>query len=626
MSSDSTSSTLAAATSLVENRAQGVVHDRLTALRAGVADLAAAGSTLEIPPIALRIALAATDSPNGSFWRATAAGWECHVASGPQSSGLAGRVVPMDEVFTESEDGRVIVAALAPTAGAAPFAALRVWRESDAAPFHPDIDREWLAAVAVAAAAAFVADARLRQADRSTDVALLAEMSREIASTLDIDRVLRLAVNLAARAVPFDRGAIALYDHGHCDVRAIAGVTSIDPEDPAVRDIAARGEWAAGTGEGFYLSDRDAPGSDAERIFVQIFGEDLAAANAESGLYLPLKDEEGVLGVLVLESAHPDFANAREREITDVLAAQVTVAIRNAQLYAQIPLAATIGAFTSRGRALLELPRRRRALAAGIAVVVLAALTLIRWPLRVVGDTPVLSALDPVEARALVDGVVERILVTEGVPVQRGMALAQLRDADARTTRDAVLSERDVDVRTATLAASRGDAAQEQLFRERAASLQREADVLDNQLNLAVVRAAVDGVVLTAHPEQRVGLRLAAGDPLLLVGRTDTLELNLGVAEADLALVHVGEEVRLRVDALPGRTFTGRVAQLAELPAARGDGVDFPVRALVPNTDGALRPGMTAYARVLGARTSVAGRVLRRPIRGARLLWWRLWS
>ncbi|MEO9115384.1 MAG: GAF domain-containing protein, partial [Gemmatimonadaceae bacterium] len=393
----------------MESSRQRDDHYRLSALGTGLTELASAGSTLEIPPIALRIALAATDSTNGSFWRETTEGWECHLASGPESSELVGRVIPLDAVLDEGDDGMVLVAALAARPGAAPFAALRVWRESDATPFRPAIDREWLTAVAQAGAAAFVADARLRQADRSTDVALLAEMSREIASTLDLDRVLRLAVNLAARAVPFDRGAIALYEHGHCDVRAIAGAESVDPEDPVVRDIAARGEWAAGAGEGFYLSDRDAPGSDAERIFVQIFGEDLAAANAESGLYLPLKDEEGVLGVLVLEAAEPDFASVRQREITDVLAAQVTVAIRNAQLYAQIPLAATIGAFTSRGRALLELPRRRRALAAGIAIVILAALTLIRWPLRVVGDTPMLSALDPVEARALVDGVVERV-------------------------------------------------------------------------------------------------------------------------------------------------------------------------------------------------------------------------
>lgn len=607
------------------DRAADETRDRLTALRVGLAELAAVHGTLEIPPVALRAVLAVTGSHSGSFWRETADGWECHLAEGPASSGLTGLVIPSQELFVDDADGRTIIAPLGSATGGAPFAALRARREVEEVPFQSG-DREWLAAVAVAAASAFVADARLRHADRGADVALLAEMSREIASTLDLDRVLRLAVNLAARAVAFDHGAIALYDRGRRDVRAIAGVETINPDDPAIRDLAARGEWAAGLGEGFYLSDRQAPGSDAERIFVQIFGEDLASANVQSALYLPLRDEEGVLGVLVLEAARPEFADAREREIAGILAAQATVAIRNASLYAQIPLAQTLGAFTAAGRAVLGIPRRRRALAAGLALVVLGALTLVRWPLRAVGETPMLNAFQPRESRALVDGTVERILVTEGAQVRRGMPVARLRDTDLRAQHEAALAEQAANQRAATLAASRGDAAQEQILRERAASHGREADILNEQLGLGVVRAGVDGVVLTAHPERLVGMRLNAGDPLLLVGRTDTLELDLDVAESDVALVRAGQEIRLRVDALPSRTFTGTVIALAQLPVGSGDSVSFPVRALVPNTDGLLRPGMTAHARVLAAPASIAGRLLRRPLRDARLLWWRFWS
>ena len=77
----------------------------------------------------------------------------------------------------------------------------------------------------------------------------------------------------------------------------------MDPKDPRLLDLVARVEWAAGRGEPLYLSDREDPGSDAERLFVTIFGQDLATDQVRSGLYLPLKDEEGVLGVLVFESS-----------------------------------------------------------------------------------------------------------------------------------------------------------------------------------------------------------------------------------------------------------------------------------------------------------------------------------
>ncbi|MEO8227153.1 MAG: GAF domain-containing protein, partial [Gemmatimonadota bacterium] len=158
-------------------------------------------------------------------------------------------------------------------------------------------------------AAASLADAEARHADsRAADLTLLLEISREITATLDLDRVLRSVVNLSARALSFDRAAVALYDKGICDIRAVAGQQTINPKDPKVLDLAARAAWVAGHGESFYMVDREDPASDAERQMVQIFGQDLEADDARSGLYLPLKDEEGTVGILLFEASRPEFA------------------------------------------------------------------------------------------------------------------------------------------------------------------------------------------------------------------------------------------------------------------------------------------------------------------------------
>ena len=111
---------------------------------------------------------------------------------------------------------------------------------------------------------------------------------------------------------------------------------------------------------------------------------------------------------------------------------------------------------------------------------------------------------------------------------------------------------------------------------------------------------------------------------LVTMGRTDTLELEFRVPQRDLPRVRVGQRVRLRVDALPQRTFEGTVTQLGELPALHDGAVSFPVRALVPNPEDRLRPGMMAHARVLTDPMSVLGRVIRAPLRWLRLAWWRL--
>jgi multidrug efflux pump subunit AcrA (membrane-fusion protein) len=136
----------------------------------------------------------------------------------------------------------------------------------------------------------------------------------------------------------------------------------------------------------------------------------------------------------------------------------------------------------------------------------------------------------------------------------------------------------------------------------------------------------VSGVVLTPRPEERAGSWAEAGGSVIVLGRTDTLELEFGVDQRDIGRVRTGEEIRLRVDAYPQRTFAGHLTGIAAVGMDSAGTVVFPVRAVVPNADGALRPGMVAYARVLTASSSLLSRVTREPVRRLRLLWWRMWS
>ena len=487
-------------------------------------------------------------------------------------------------------------------------------------------DRELFEGLAASAAIA-LRNAQLHSAERrARDLAVLLEISREIAATLDLDRVLRSVVNLATRAIQFDRGAVALYQDGRCEIRAIAGQAQVDSKDPKLQDLATRAAWAAGRGEAFYLPDRSEPTSDAERTFLTVFGQDLETDNVGSGLYLPLKDEEGIVGVLLFEAAAPHFVSETQRELAGILANQTTVALRNAQLYAQVPLVDAFTAIAERRRALLAIPERRRAAAALIGLVIIAALTLVRWPLRVTGESPVFRSTGQTPVRSLVPGIVDRVLVTEGTTVGRGAPLAALRDAEMRAARDAALAGGAEAERAAAQAAARGDAGEERRQRIRSTSYRSEARVLEERLAATLIRSPTAGIVLTARPEERVGARLGPGDVLVTVGRTDTLELEFGVDQRDIARVSAGQEVRLRVDALPQRTFSGRVVSIGRLPLEGSERVRFPVRALVPNPEGVLRPGMAAHARVLTAPASAAGRLLREPLRQVRLLWWRFWS
>jgi GAF domain-containing protein/biotin carboxyl carrier protein len=615
-------------------------------------------ATLDLDELLPRIfdrVLAALGAEGGSLWVAEGDMLRCRLATGgasgqrlvgaemPIGSGFVGDVaqnqrttVVMEAVkdprFSAATDQvedtapTSTVMATAMVARGVTVGAIQVVNKRTGSGVFDQNDRELLEGLAAAAAGA-LRNAQAHAIERrAQDLAVVLDISREITATLDLDRVLQSVVNLASRALEFDRGAVALHDKGKCEIRAVAGQDTADPKDPRLQDLVARTEWAAGRGEALYLSNREEPGSDAERMFITIFGPDLENEGLCSGLYLPLRDEEGVLGVLAFESAKPDFATETQREVAAILANQTAVALRNAQLYHQVPMVDALGALAARKQALLALPRRKVQLYAGIAVLLLAALTLIRWPLRVSGDEPRFRPVGFAPVRALVDGLVERVLVREGTRVDRGTPLALLRATLVGTDREATAAEAASADRLASLAASRGDAAEERLQRARADALRREVALLDQELALTTVRAPVAGTVLTPRVEERVGASLNEGDLLLTLGRTDTLELEMGVEQRDILRVRPGQEVRLRVDALPQRTFTGVVTSVGQLPTGAGTDVRYPVRALVPNPDGLLRPEMAAHARVLTDPVSSASRLLYGPWRWLRLAWWRLWS
>jgi cobalt-zinc-cadmium efflux system membrane fusion protein len=221
---------------------------------------------------------------------------------------------------------------------------------------------------------------------------------------------------------------------------------------------------------------------------------------------------------------------------------------------------------------------------------------------------------------------VERVLVKEGSPVSQGAALASLRATSLVSDRAATAAAVTAAERQASQAASRGDAAEERLQRIREDALRQELALLDEEIARTTIRAPVSGVVLTPHLHERVGTSLDEGDLLLTLGRTDSLELEFGVNQRDVGRVRPGQEVRLRVDALPQRTFAGTVTSVGQLPIDSGPSVRYPIRAAVGNPDGALKPHMAAYARVLTEPASAVTQFFRAPARWARLWWWRLWA
>lgn len=109
------------------------------------------------------------------------------------------------------------------------------------------------------------------------------------------------------------------------------------------------------------------------------------------------------------------------------------------------------------------------------------------------------------------------------------------------------------------------------------------------------------------------GQYVNTGDPLFKVADLSTVWLELEAYEADLTWLRYGQDVAFSVEALPGRTFHGRIAFIdPEIDPMRRVAR---VRVNVKNDDLALKPGMFAQAVVHSTMTA-NGNVLDPSLRG----------
>jgi len=108
------------------------------------------------------------------------------------------------------------------------------------------------------------------------------------------------------------------------------------------------------------------------------------------------------------------------------------------------------------------------------------------------------------------------------------------------------------------------------------------------------VRAPFDGVV--GERFVNVGQYVASTTKVVSVYEADPLRLQLTVPEADLALIKTEMPVAFSVAAFGDAKFQGTVKFIS--PNVREATRDLVVEAVVPNTEGKLKPGMFAVVKV----------------------------
>jgi len=155
-------------------------------------------------------------------------------------------------------------------------------------------------------------------------------------------------------------------------------------------------------------------------------------------------------------------------------------------------------------------------------------------------------------------------------------------------------------------AAAQVDAANAEVGHREAAVAQVRVD-----LDHTEIKAPIDGWIIEENVT--AGQPVAANQPAppLFVIASDLRQMRLeaSVDEADIGVVAVGQPATFSVDAFPGRSFAGRIAEIRRTPQVLQNVVTYTAVIAADNADGKLLPGMTASVDLVVKTASSALRV-----------------
>jgi membrane fusion protein (multidrug efflux system) len=199
-----------------------------------------------------------------------------------------------------------------------------------------------------------------------------------------------------------------------------------------------------------------------------------------------------------------------------------------------------------------------------------------------------------------IPGRLKEIHFQEGQPVVKGAPLFTLDDSVYR----AHLADAEAKLKLAEQTHQRAS----QLFKNKYATAQAVDEATSslavNTATVELARVQLDKARIVAPFSGIVGLRhvsageyITSGQALVNLEAIDPVKADFRVPERFLPAIRVGQTIRIKVDAYPEDVFEGKVYAID--PRLDVAGRSLLVRALVPNKDRRLRPGLFARVTVL---------------------------
>jgi HlyD family secretion protein len=260
---------------------------------------------------------------------------------------------------------------------------------------------------------------------------------------------------------------------------------------------------------------------------------------------------------------------------------------------------------------------------------------------QAVNTTGQLTPLVSVEVSSQISGLVTEVNVDFNSVVKKGQVLARidpstyeqrvtqaeadLAAAEAASTLVKLSAKRLKDLREKDLVTQADyDQVEAQVEQARATLLTRKAALENAKLDLSrcTLTSPIDGIVIFRQVEVGKTIVSSFSAPTMFVIAQDLSKMRIiaPISEVDVWAAHPGQAVTFTVDAIPDRTFNGKLTQIrnpytpsekqATMQAAQQSTItNFDGVIEVDNSDLLLRPSLTANVSIVVSKTENALRI-----------------
>lgn len=243
---------------------------------------------------------------------------------------------------------------------------------------------------------------------------------------------------------------------------------------------------------------------------------------------------------------------------------------------------------------------------------------------QVVTASGQLNPVTKVEVGSQISGIIQKLFADFNSTVKAGQVIAQLDPSSYEATliqAQGNLASARAAEELARLNAQRAQVLQDEKLNAKADYEKALADLHQAEAGVKISEGAlkkaevdlarctiyspIDGIVISRNVDvgQTVAASLSAPILFLIANDLSKMQIEADVAEADIGMVAVDQNVEFTVDAFPGRTFNGKVTQVRNSPKVELGVVTYVTVIQVQNPDLKLKPGMTANVSIIVARS-----------------------